>query len=247
MLTYKNDDELITWLDTVKLNHDKPNMNVVELLKSKNSIIRETVIECLERNQVKKSVSFLIPLLNNYSVSVRISAVKAVGNLLEKKKFPKELLHVLDDKNELVRISAIEASSIIGDMNIVPFLEKKISDNSSLVRFYVYITLGEFHKNSSYKLLKNKIGLEKSTFAKLGIYEALFLFGDNGYLNKIISIMSSKSYRVRCAVINSLINLPLKKEEKKLVRDKIISFRKNEKTNAVKSLFEKLDEAIKIK
>lgn len=70
-------------------------------------------------------------------------AATGLGDLLQGKSSPPELIGRLQDPDELVRIEAAESLGVIGDKKALPDLWKALTDSSSLVRSYIAGAIGE--------------------------------------------------------------------------------------------------------
>lgn len=120
------------------------------------------------------------------------------------------LLRLTNDKDWLVRADACDSlciSESVTTYNLLKKIAKK--DTSGYVRGYAIISLGtiavKIHKeNELMKFLEEKLMHEKTEFAKINIYTVLYNLGQKEYFDKLLSMINSKKYTNRCAVVVSL-------------------------------------------
>ena len=157
----------------------------------------------------RKSNSVKIALfkLGHRDYEVRMRAVERLGVLLTENSAPRELIGMLEDNDDLVRVAAAETLGRIGDREALPDLWKAINDSSSLVRSYVAQAIGMLGDAADAEKLVKRLKHERDTHSKMGIYEALYRLGDDRYLLKLIALLKSRDYRIRCAVANALPTL----------------------------------------
>ena len=124
------------------------------------------------------------------------------------------LLEFLSDKNINVRIEAADSLSYFNDNEVVSALKNaSIFDKNYLVRGYAISSIGHISKNIKFireeifEHICNRLSIEKMVFCKLNCYFALYLLGKKQYLDNILKLINTKSYRNRCAVVNTLAEL----------------------------------------
>ncbi len=114
----------------------------------------------------------------------------------------------LNDEDELVQVSAIEAlmefSGFINKFKLI--LRKKLSSESWLVRAYAIEALGDMQDTSIKSILHEKIN-DAYEEELPRIYYALVKLGDNEYLNRLFELLNHDYYRVRIATANLLDQL----------------------------------------
>jgi hypothetical protein len=98
--------------------------------------------------------------------------------------------------------------------------------------------LGLLGLESARTALANASRRERSSRARVGVYEALFRLGDQPSLQRLLALLRSKQYRVRCAVANTVGELPLNPESKADVRRALREALAAEQTVAASSSLE---------
>lgn len=116
----------------------------------------------------------------------------------------KEARHALNDRNELVRVTALELF-----LDWPPTSEaslKQISilfnDKSPLVRRTVAEILGATRMPQYIDMLKLRLQNERSQQARLGLLSGLFRSGEKSVEPLLQNMFKSKDYRIRCATAN---------------------------------------------
>lgn len=178
-------------------------------------------------------------LLADRHRDVRYEAAQALGRVLAGSgRAPVALLRAIGDRDEFVRIAASEAAGDIGDRRAAPQLRRRLNDPSPLVRSYAASALGLLGLESARTALANASRRERSSRARVGVYEALFRLGDQPSLQRLLALLRSKQYRVRCAVANTVGELPLNPESKADVRRALREALAAEQTVAASSSLE---------
>jgi HEAT repeat protein len=126
----------------------------------------------------------------------------------------------------------------IGDRVAAQPLRKALLDRSPLVRSYAASAIGVLEDHSARTILYQRLLKERSPRARVGLLHGLFRLGDKQQLWALVALLESKSYRVRCAVANTLADLPLTLAEKRDVVRHLNQRLKSETTVAARSSFE---------
>lgn len=173
----------------------------------------------------------------------KIELIKKLSSKKNKHNFS-ELINYLHDKNEVVRVEAIEALDAYIESLKKEDISFLLKDKSYLVRGYALDLYGQVLKSESQLL--SIIDSENSMYVKLSGYISLCQLGHKKYLQDIIAIMlKSKQYRVRCAAVNSLSGF-VDQENYKMILNALLKLKKKESTVAVlsslKSAFAIIDE-----
>lgn len=167
----------------------------------------------------------------------------------------KILINLLKDKDELVRIHACDSLCVSNSCIVINHLKDRVlKDKSSLVRGYAALSIGDIasNRNCDFKELEvfftKVLAKERVNWVKLNFYKALYLIGDESYLDLLISELKNRSYRSRCLIVNILSDL-VSKHNLFLIRTALTERLEIEKTVAVRSTIEKtlliLEENIK--
>lgn len=191
------------------------------------------------RNQIsiESKIARQMSRLGSSDYEERINAIEKLGDLFEDKGAPQELLAMLSDKDELVRVTAAEVLGNLGDIKARPALWKHANDSSPLVRSYIARAIGQVGTMADTPNLRNWLRKERSQYAKIGIYESLYRLGNPEYLLHLLNLLHSKDYRIRCAVAHVLSDLVDCKYVAEFVRSVLKAAVGNEKTIAAQSSY----------
>ncbi|MFS0763373.1 HEAT repeat domain-containing protein [Peribacillus sp. 1P06PB] len=119
----------------------------------------------------------------------------------------------------------------IGDLNEIKGLEhlyEALTDKEEIVRGYAAEGIGKIGKAASIPILEKYLKYETSSLSKLGFFVGL---GERKYLRLMLDLLKDPSYRVRCAVANSVVDL-LNQENVYLIKQSLLFALKNEQTDA---------------
>jgi HEAT repeat protein len=180
---------------------------------------RAEALRWLSKSSIGGLTPRVIELLADRHSEVRYEAAHALGRILAGSgQAPAALLRAIGDRDELVRIAASEAAGDIGDKRAVSQLRRRLNDRSPLVRSWAASALGWLDAREAYDALTRASRRERSSTARVGVYEALFRMGDQASLQRLLALLRSRQYRVRCAVANTVAELPLDSGSKNEVR-----------------------------
>ena len=120
------------------------------------------------------------------------------------------LLRLTNDKDWLVRADACDSlciSESVTTYNLLKKIAKK--DTSGYVRGYAILSLGDIadkinKEDELLEYLEDRLKHEKVQFTKINIYAVLYNLGQKEYFDKLLSMINSKKYTNRCAVVVSL-------------------------------------------
>lgn len=231
----KPQEDEISRIEKVKLDQsDEALKEILKLVRDKNIAVKLTAIEALSLfPHFPEAKNTLLSLLDASNSEVRYYAVESLesftGDDIDQAIIPR-----LKDSNELVRISSIEVIGNHKYKQAIPFLKQVLSDKSALVRGTAAEILGKLGNKDIAQILEDGLRKETRNSARLGFYLGLYWLGDKTYLDSILSMLKAKSYRVRSATANSLIDLADQENVTKIIEslNKALS---KEKTIAVKS------------
>ncbi|MBC1640786.1 HEAT repeat domain-containing protein [Listeria welshimeri] len=108
------------------------------------------------------------------------------------------------DEEELVKINAIEILGSMPRRESLPYLEKALNSSDSLVRCYAAESIGYVGTGRAKVLLEERLNKETDSFARLGLYSALYNLGEKEMLECMIGLLDDDNY---LTVIRSLENL----------------------------------------
>ncbi|OQM46216.1 hypothetical protein B6A27_07290 [Anoxybacillus sp. UARK-01] len=148
----------------------------------------------------------LIQLTDHSNNEVRMYAIEQLG-FFSGDEVGEVIVPKLTDPNLLVRVTAAEVLGLIEYKEAIPYLCRSLDDKHELVRAYTAEVLGKLGDKGIISLLKEKLNRERRNRARLGFYLGLYHLDEIEYLNDIIKMLNCKSYRVRCAVANSLVEI----------------------------------------
>jgi HEAT repeat protein len=218
------------------LQHQERNssLKIVQYLEDDDLAVKLTAIEALGEIPNSGCIkSILIELTENYDDEIRYYALESLKGYDGEDVF-EAIVRNLKDSDELVRISVVEA---IGDLNEIKGLEhlyEALTDKEEIVRGYAAEGIGKIGKAASIPILEKHLKYETSSLSKLGFFVGLYLLGERKYLTLMLALLKDPSYRVRCAVANSVVDL-LNQENVNLIKQSLLSALNNEQTNAARS------------
>ena len=120
------------------------------------------------------------------------------------------LLRLTNDKEWLVRTEACDSLGIsesVTTYNLLKKIAKK--DTSGYVRGYAILSLGDIadkinKEDELLEYLEDRLKHEKVQFTKINICTVLYNLGRKEYFGKLLSMINSKKYTNRGAVVNCL-------------------------------------------
>lgn len=206
----------------------------------------EDKIDVIPKDELILQLNTLYDLAYDRSPIIRSDVSRLLINI-PTKEAENILIKNLDDKNELVRLEAVDSLKEFVSNRVYNLLKLvALKDKNYMVRAYavtgftiVGIALGE---NNIDEFIKNDIlTITKSSYIKLNCYESLLMLGHSEYLANILKLYKSKSYRMRCAVLNTLITIT-NKSTKDRIKSFINSLKTDEEPLAVNELIHMLKE-----
>lgn len=207
-------------------------------LKDKSPTVRGFAVEIIGEKKFDEMLANVLSMLKDSDSEVRTIAVESIGKLANGD-FPiRTLSNYLNDKSELVRVSVAEVLAEIGDTTVLDELKKALNDKSPLVRRYVAEAIGSIGQQKSVKVLQDYLLTEDDESAKLGFYVGLYKLNKKDFLQKLINLLESANYRIRCASANSLSTLNLSSSEISQVINALKQALDKEKTVAARSSIE---------
>ena len=165
-----------------------------------------------------------------------MTAAEAFGALSKRGKSPKQLIDLLKDKNELVRVAAVESLGLTGDRRALPRVREALYDKSPLVRSYAADAVGKLGSKKDIRFLIDLQQTEKHELARIGLAKALYDLGKRDVLQELLNYLSKgKNYRARCAAANVLSELRLNKPERETTINALRRALRREPTVATRS------------
>jgi HEAT repeat protein len=186
----------------------------------------------------------LIELSRDDDAEVRFRAIEALSSCLSTQLVRTRLREALQDSDDLVRATTVEALGDSGDRSFAPDLIDATSDPSELVRSAALIGVGQVGSREATWMLERTLqqtGL--STFERLSAEVALYMLGRRSGPQAICGCLSSDDYRLRCASAN-LIKEFVKPNDIPYVVACLRSALKTEVTRAARSSIENALDAL---
>ncbi|WP_042355191.1 HEAT repeat domain-containing protein [Bacillus rubiinfantis] len=206
-------------------------------LEDDDTATKLTAIEVLGELPKDESIkSILIKLTENPDEEIRFYALESLHGYTGEDVYA-SVVKRLEDSDELVRISAVEVIVNLKDIKGIEHLCNALTDTDEIVRSYAAEGIGKIGTKTYIPILEKYLSREKSNLSKLGFFLGLYLLGEKKYLNSILALLENRSYRVRCAVANSVVDL-VNQENIKQIKERLLSALKNERTNAAHSTLE---------
>lgn len=156
----------------------------------------------------KYELEFVLSFAGDRYPSIRALAAKALIHDAKNAKAAEILWKLAKDPNKDVRLEAVDSLRLFPLVETYVILQEALSDSNPLVRAYAaygYSKIGqELGEKGTLKVLQKYVANEKSSTARIGYYEGLYLTGDQLSLGKLMKEFSSKNYRDQCFVIHAL-------------------------------------------
>jgi hypothetical protein len=111
----------------------------------------------------------------------------------------------LNDRNELVRIEAIEATCRLRDRNALRQIRTLAAEDPSyLVRGYAARAVADLDGFRARDWLESRLQVERSSWTLTQVLVALVALGVSKYLPRLLARLRSRNYRIRCVVANNV-------------------------------------------
>ncbi|EAG5016667.1 TPA: HEAT repeat domain-containing protein, partial [Listeria monocytogenes] len=114
--------------------------------------------------------------------------------------FQAALIGTTDD-DDLVQMCSIEILGNLVKVESLPYLKKALGDNNPDVRCFAAESIGFVGTDEAKAILQEQLNRETDSFAKVGIYYALYLLGREEMLPKLLSLLDDNYH---LTVIRSL-------------------------------------------
>lgn len=177
--------------------------------KEKEKMLRHLEEKSYEEDFDERDFSILSELSYDEDVYIRAVVAEALVESSDEKG-EQILLRLTKDHDWLVRADACDSlciSESVETYNLLKNIAKK--DTSGRVRGYAILSLGDIAnrihtENELIEFLEERLIKEKVQFTRINIYTTLYKLGRKKYLKNILSMLSSKKYQNRHAVVESL-------------------------------------------
>lgn len=214
-----------------------------------NEIGKDKLLNKLEEKNILtgNDINLLKKLLvdSDEEKKILISQILAKDNTTRSENI---LLGLINDKSELVRANACDSLYNNISNNVVEELLVKANNDTSLVKYYAILSLGdivEINTENKQKVIENLRNLRKNNkdiSVNISISKVLYQLGDKAELNILLNYLDDSNYQNRCATLNCISEIISANNFKKIIpilKEKI----KSEDSLAVK---ESLENIIKI-
>jgi len=200
---------------------------VAGAFQDRSPAVRGEAVLAVEEHRLTQLLPLVQERLHDRSAEVRHDAAQCIGVLLKDSRTPQfGLKALLKDSDSVVRAQAIESLGLVGDTSAIPKIVPLLLDSEPFVRSYAASTIGEFGDRSYAKRLRQSLKCEKNELAMVGLLTGLFMLGERIVFQRILELLSSSDYHVRCSVANALEILALSKEEARLAIDALAEARR---------------------
>jgi HEAT repeat protein len=189
-----------------RLNPDRIGRALLEAREALRPWIREIALRYLPQSGLldQEWRDFIHLSFTEASADVRKAAAEAAGRLRFAEAIP-DLIHLLGDRDYLVRVEAIEALWDLGASQSATRLQHLLeNDPHRMVRGYAAKALMGVLGESALPVLENRLPKESSPWAKTQILIALCALGREDLLAVLLRRLKSRNYRLRCLVANSV-------------------------------------------
>ena len=140
--------------------------------------------------------------LSDREYDVRKAAAEAVGRLHLAEEAP-ALIPLLRDREELVRVEAVETLTELRVTSAVSDLEHLVRhDRSWLVRGYAAWGLATICGETALPILEQRLQVERSPWTRAQLLLEAYILGKEELLPQLLKCLKSRNYRVRCSVSN---------------------------------------------
>lgn len=182
------------------------------LLKAlNNESAEEVVIRIIETISCLPNASLaedsLINMLSNNNTGIRVSVIKALGQIGSLKSYP-YLEKKVSDSNSMVRMAVLESLAAIKPKDSIPYLESALKDSSPEVRIVVLETLTKYtiDKILVLKFISNLLA-DKNQAVQLTAVQCLRDIRDKNSVSALIERLPNASWRLRYDIVMALKDL----------------------------------------
>ncbi|EFU8668918.1 HEAT repeat domain-containing protein, partial [Listeria monocytogenes] len=132
--------------------------------------------------------NILLASINNSDENARIFAYEYLYYFDSEAVFQAALIGTTDD-DDLVQMCSIEILGNLVKVESLPYLKKALGDNNPDVRCFAAESIGFVGTDEAKAILQEQLNRETDSFAKVGIYYALYLLGREEMLPKLLSLL----------------------------------------------------------
>ena len=210
---------------------------IIGYANSKNSNVRERVIEALGILGGREASAVIVATISDRSPFVRLAGIRA-SSMLNTDDKRVILEHGLRDSYSVARIDALEG---LAEMDL-DYAQRAaihaLTDKDWLVRGKAVALLGEIGTHIEKDVLEQRLLSEHSYYVRLNFWYALYLLGDKKHFSDIIGALRTKSYRARCLAANILTRIS-DRENAVLIQQRLNNALQRENTVAGREAIQK--------
>jgi len=190
-------------------------MPQIDKTAKSTAVVRlETEIENLDAAHVKERRNELIEILRTHQNPFVLTAV--IRALASSKETP---LAVFRESTAVVRepVALTELLEVLGDrrdLKAAPLLRKFATHKPpTFIRGAAIVSLGLLGRRRDLSFLKRLELTEKNRYARESLFYAMYRLGDKSSLDKLLRMLGSRDYRVRCGVANLVGDLGVRGQQ----------------------------------
>lgn len=218
---------------------EKKEMKKISSSKKVELLLRYSKKQKLTKKDFKKIIGYA----DDKDMLVRCIVAELLVNFRNGKS-KKILLKLAHDKNVMVRTEAYDSLSVFKSKKALRVLKNKIKkEKNELACAYAILSWTDIaclkNRNISQNIsfideIIKYPRIQKSERCMLSCYYAQYRFGEEEYINNIISFLKSSNYQIRCSTVNMLWEFfTLNNQEK--IKAALCELLVTEETNAVRS------------
>ncbi|MBT7408504.1 MAG: HEAT repeat domain-containing protein [Methylococcales bacterium] len=127
-------------------------------------------------------------------------------------------MDALNDSASIVRQVAAEMLGVFSSLKIKDALRERLEiEKNSLVKEYLFSSLGMIAEIEDLKYLIKSIGSAKNEEELIHLYMGVFYAGRNIAKNKLLKFITDKNIIVSTSAVNALVQLTIKSNETEIV------------------------------
>ncbi|EIU7102160.1 HEAT repeat domain-containing protein [Listeria monocytogenes] len=142
----------------------------------------------------------LLDCINNEDNDARVFAYEYLYYFDSEAVFHAALIGTTDD-DDLVQMCSIEILGNLAKVESLPYLKKVLGDNDPNIRCFAAESIGFVGTDEAKAILQEQLNRETDSFAKVGIYYALYFLGQEEMLPKLLALLDDNYH---LTVIRSL-------------------------------------------
>ncbi len=194
--------------------------NIKTMRRQQEDTAAEVLLYNIAAEKIFLPLKKIKPLFSSGSPFVRVAFLECLSRYAPEEQI-KYLFAALKDKEEIVRLTASEElyDCVLSREQTKELLLEYNKSRNSIVRRNLAIAIAQNNYSEYIPIFKSKLQTTKNEQTKAGIYIALILLGERGFLTLLSAMLNSADYRVVCFIANSIGNiLPITQTEASFVK-----------------------------